>query len=114
MPKRKVMESSDSATKTSIEPKRVCQHGAVTRIEEKQVVRSNDKALKLISNKAMSEMTHAKTNTTNRRTKPQTQLNGKYWKGMAESKDKAVRVGVIAFSPLLPRFSIFRYGSIAF
>ena len=90
MPKRKVMESSDSATKTSIEPKRVCQHGAVTRIEAKQVVRSNDKALKLISNKAMSEMTHAKTNTTNRRTKPQTQLNGKYWKGMAESKDKAV------------------------
>ena len=90
MPKRKVMESSDSATKTSIEPKRACQHGAATRIDAKQVVRSNDKALKLISNKAMSEMTHSKTNTTNRRTKPQTQLNGKYWKGMAESKDKAV------------------------
>ncbi len=85
MPKRKAIESSDSAKKTSTEPKRVCQHGAATRIEAKQVVRSNDKALKLISNKAMSEMTHAKTNTTNRRTKPQTQLKikvniGKVWR----------------------------------
>jgi len=46
MPKRKAIESSVSANKTSSEPKRVRQHGAATRIEAKQVVGSNDKALK--------------------------------------------------------------------
>jgi hypothetical protein len=75
MPKRKVMESSDSATKTSIEPKRVCQHGAATRIEAKQVVRSNDKALKLISNKAMSEMNGVLFKSRNLKTNPATWKN---------------------------------------
>ncbi len=44
MPKRKVMESSDSATKTSIEPKRVCQQleeGVVKRHREVYQYRDN-------------------------------------------------------------------------
>ena len=89
MPKRKTKESSDSANKTSTEPDRVFQHGAVTRIEAKLVNKSNDKALKSISKKPIVEITNAKTNTTKKRTKPQTQSNGQYWKDLSSSKTKA-------------------------
>jgi len=47
MPKRKTIKYSDSANKTSTEPTRDRQHGTVTRIEAKQVSKSNDKALKM-------------------------------------------------------------------
>ena len=89
MSKRITKESSDSANKTSIEPARVVQHGAATRIEARQVNKSNDKALKSTIKKPIGKITNAKINTTKKRTKPQTQLNGQYWKGMANSKAKA-------------------------
>ena len=89
MSKRKTKESSDSANKTSIEPARVVQHGAATRIEAKRVNKSKDEALKSSIKKPIGKITNAKINTTKKRTKPQTQLNGQYWKGMANSKAKA-------------------------
>jgi hypothetical protein len=53
MPKRKTKESSDSNNKTSTEPARDIQHGAVTRIEAKAVNKSNGKTLKSIIKKTM-------------------------------------------------------------
>ena len=70
MSKRTTKESSDSANKTSIEPARVVQHGAVTRIEAKQVNKSNDKALKSTIKKPIGKITNAKINTTKKRTIP--------------------------------------------
>jgi len=88
MPKRKTNESSDSHYKTSTEPARDIQHGAVTRIEAKPMNKSNGKTLKSIVKKPIGEKSKNKTNTTKKQQKPQTQLNGQYWKGRAKSKAK--------------------------
>jgi hypothetical protein len=88
MPKRKTNESSDSNNKTSTEPARDIQHGAVTRIEAKAMNKSNGKTLKSIIKKPIGEKSKNKINTTKKQQKPQTQFNDKYWKGRAKSKAK--------------------------
>jgi len=93
MPKRNSKESSDSINKTSTQPARDFQHGAVTRIEAKQVNKSNNKTLKSIIKKPIEETTSKNKNTTTKKSKPQAQLNGQYWKRVKENKAK-VRVKV--------------------
>jgi hypothetical protein len=69
MPKRKTKESSDSNNKTSTEPARDIQHGAVTRIEAKAVNKSNGKTLKSIIKKPMGEKSKNKIITTKKQKK---------------------------------------------
>ena len=96
MPKRKSKESSDSVDKTSAQPARDIQHGAVTRIEAKRVNELNNTTLKSIMKKPIEETTSHKINTTTKKSKPQTQLNGQFWKGMAKYKAKINKAEVRA------------------
>jgi hypothetical protein len=96
MPKRKSKESSDSINKTSTQPARDIQHGAVTRIEAKRVNELNNTTLKSIMKKPIEETTSHKINTTTKKSKPQTQLNGQFWKGMAKYKAKINKAEVRA------------------